>query len=56
MASEIRFPNLGIVLEKVGEGFYIGNFEIRYYGVMIALGFLIRTDLILLCGKTYQRI
>lgn len=40
MASEIRFPNLGIVLENVGEGFYIGNFEIRYYGVMIALGFL----------------
>ena len=40
MASEIRFPNLGIVLKNVGEGFHIGNFEIRYYGVMIALGFL----------------
>ena len=40
MANEIRFPNLGIVLKNVGDSFVIGDFEIRYYGVAIALGFL----------------
>jgi len=38
---EIRFPNLGIELEKVIDGFYIGNFEMRLYGVVIALGFIL---------------
>lgn len=38
---EIRFPNLGIVLKKVLDGFYIGNFEIRFYGVVIAMGFIL---------------
>ena len=40
MEHEIRFPHLGIVLKNVGEGFSIGGFEIKYYGIMIALGFL----------------
>lgn len=38
---EIRFPNLGIVLKNVADGFYIGDFEIRFYGVIIALGFVL---------------
>lgn len=38
---EIRFPNLGIVLKKVLDGFYIGDFEIRFYGVVIAFGFVL---------------
>lgn len=37
---EIRFPNLGIELEKVIDGFMIGNFELRLYGIIIALGFI----------------
>ncbi|MCM1180932.1 MAG: prolipoprotein diacylglyceryl transferase [Clostridium sp.] len=38
---EIRFPNLGIHLKHVMDGFYIGNFEIHFYGVIIALGFIL---------------
>lgn len=38
---EIRFPNLGIVLNNVRDGFMIGNFEIRFYGVIIAVGFIL---------------
>lgn len=38
---EIRFPHLGIVLKNVADGFYIGDFEIRFYGVIIALGFIL---------------
>lgn len=38
---EIRFPNLGIELEKVISGFNIGNFEMRLYGIVIALGFVL---------------
>ncbi|MCR5702312.1 MAG: prolipoprotein diacylglyceryl transferase [Lachnospiraceae bacterium] len=37
---EIRFPNLGITLKNVKDGFVIGNFEIRFYGVIIALSFI----------------
>lgn len=40
MENEIRFPHLGIVLKNIGDGFSIGGFEIKYYGIMIALGFL----------------
>lgn len=38
---EIRFPNLGIVLKNVADGFFIGSFEIRFYGMVIALGFIL---------------
>ncbi len=38
---EIRFPHLGIELEKVIDGFTIGNFEMRLYGIIIALGFVL---------------
>ena len=43
---EIRFPNLGIELEKVIDGFRIGNFELRLYGMIIALGFVLAYVLI----------
>lgn len=36
---EIRFPNLGIELENVANGFFIGDFEMRLYGIMVALGY-----------------
>ncbi|MGN0438944.1 MAG: prolipoprotein diacylglyceryl transferase [Lachnospiraceae bacterium] len=38
---EIRFPHLGITLKNVLDGFSIGNFEIRFYGVIIAIGFIL---------------
>lgn len=38
---EIRFPNLGIVLKNVADGFFVGNFEIRLYGIIIAIGFIL---------------
>ncbi|MCM1157138.1 MAG: prolipoprotein diacylglyceryl transferase [Bacteroidales bacterium] len=38
---EIRFPHLGIVLNNVPDGFSIGGFEIRFYGIVIALGFIL---------------
>lgn len=38
---EIRFPNLGIVLKHVADGFSVGGFEIRFYGIVIALGFVL---------------
>lgn len=38
---EIRFPNLGIVLKNVADGFSIGGFEIRFYGIVITLGFML---------------
>ncbi len=37
---DIRFPNLNLVLDYVGTGITIFGFEIRFYGMMIALGFL----------------
>lgn len=43
---EIQFPNLGIELEKVIDGFQIGNFELRLYGIIIALGFVLAYVLI----------
>lgn len=43
---EIRFPNLGIELEKVIDGFTIGNFELRLYGIIIAMGFVLAYILI----------
>lgn len=37
--TDIRFPNLGILLSDVGTGLSIGSFEIKYYGMIIAAGF-----------------
>lgn len=38
---DIRFPNLGVVLRGLKEGFTIFGFEIKFYGVIIALGFVL---------------
>lgn len=38
---DIRFPNLGIILKNIRDGFTIFGFEIKFYGVIIALGFVI---------------
>ena len=38
---DIRFPNLGILLENIKDGFSIGGFEIKFYGIIIACGFLL---------------
>ncbi|MBE5955836.1 MAG: prolipoprotein diacylglyceryl transferase [Lachnospiraceae bacterium] len=38
--TDISFPNLGILLSNVGSGISIGGFEIKFYGIIIASGFL----------------
>lgn len=38
---DIRFPNLGLVLKNVKDGISIFGFEIKFYGMIIALGFFI---------------
>ena len=39
--SDIRFPHLGIVFSHVGRSLQIGSFQIMYYGVVIAIGFIL---------------
>lgn len=39
-STDIAFPYLGIYLKDVPKGFYIGNFFVAYYGVIIGLGIL----------------
>lgn len=39
-STDIAFPNLGIYLRDIPRGFYIGNFYIAYYGVIIGIGIL----------------
>ncbi|MCD8020717.1 MAG: prolipoprotein diacylglyceryl transferase [Clostridiales bacterium] len=39
--TDIRFPHLGIVLSHVGRYITIGNFQIMFYGIIIAGAFLI---------------
>ncbi len=41
MDYSISFPNLGICFEHVGKTLRIGNFEIAYYGIMIAVGMML---------------
>ena len=38
--TDIQFPNLGILLSNIGSGISIGGFEIKFYGIIIASGFL----------------
>ncbi len=38
---DIRFPNLGITLHNIKDGISIFGFEIKFYGIIIALGFLL---------------
>lgn len=37
---DIRFPNLGLVLHNIRDGITIFGVEIKFYGIIIALGFL----------------
>ncbi len=39
--NDIGFPNLGIWLHNVTSGFSIGNFTIKFYGLIIAVGFVL---------------
>lgn len=41
LIGTIRFPNLNIVLENVGSEIHILGFPIKFYGVIIALGFMV---------------
>ncbi len=38
---DIQFPNLGIALKNIIDGFKIFGFEIKFYGMIIAIGFLL---------------
>ena len=38
--TDIRFSNLGILLPNLASGISIGGFEIKFYGIIIASGFL----------------
>ena len=42
----IAFPHLGITLEHVGRSFSLFQFEIAYYGVIIAVGMILGISLI----------
>ena len=39
--TDIRFPHLGIGLSHVGRYLSIGDFQIMFYGIIIACGFLV---------------
>lgn len=39
--KDIAFPNLGIYLKNIPQGFYIGDFYIAFYGIIIGLGILL---------------
>lgn len=39
--EDIRFPHLGIHLHNVGDSFSLFGAQIRYYGLFIAIGFLL---------------
>ncbi len=39
--TDIRFPNLGLLLSDLGSGITIFGFEIKYYGIIIATGFFL---------------
>lgn len=39
--TDIRFPNLGLVFSDVGRYISIGDFQVMYYGIIIACAFLL---------------
>lgn len=50
-STDIAFPNLGLYLENVPQGFYIGSFYIALYGVVIAIGVITGIMLAAHAGK-----
>lgn len=49
--TDIAFPNLGIYLKNVPQGFYIGDFYIAFYGVIIGIGVMLGIALAARAGK-----
>ena len=49
--TDIAFPNLGIYLKNVPQGFYIGDFYIAFYGVIIAIGVMAGITIAAHAGK-----
>lgn len=49
--ATIVFPNLGIEIEELPSGFYIGGFYIAWYGVIIAAAMVIAVILAMLRAK-----
>lgn len=45
--ASIRFVNLGIEIEKLAKNIKIGDFEIAFYGIIIAIGMLIAIMLVI---------
>ncbi len=43
--KDIAFPNLGLYLEDVPQGFYIGDFYIAFYGIIIGIGIILGISL-----------
>lgn len=39
--TDIRFPNLGVIIPHVGRYIQLGNFQIMYYGIVIAIAFIL---------------
>ena len=39
--TDIRFPNLGIVFENLGNSISIGGFSLKYYGIIIGIGMIL---------------
>ena len=52
MDWSIRFPHLGIYLEYVGKNFTVFGISIAYYGVIIAVGFILA---MLYCARHCRR-
>lgn len=49
--TDIAFPNLGIYLKNMPQGFYIGDFYIAFYGVIIAIGVMAGITIAARAGK-----
>lgn len=49
--SDIRFPNLHITIPSIPTGITIGGFEIRFYGMIIALGCILGLFLVQYLAK-----
>ncbi len=49
--NTILFPNLGITLPHVGRAITIGNFEIAYYGICIALAMFVGITVVMWVAK-----
>ena len=53
--ATIVFPNLGIEIQELPSGFYIGGFYVAYYGVIIAVAMIVAVVLAMLrARKTNQ--